>query len=1353
MTQARRGNEQGRWDFWIDRGGTFTDVIGRRPDGSLTAHKLLSENPEAYADAAVQGIRDLLGLRHDEPIPEGRIGAVKMGTTVATNALLERKGARTILLTTRGFGDALKIGYQARPKIFAKHIITPDVLYERVIEVDERVRADGTVERTPDLDALHPALEAARADGIDAVAIVLMHGYRYPAHEQRVAALARAIGFPQVSVSHEVSPLIKLIGRGDTTVVDAYLSPILRGYVERVAEELAASSPLPLAGEVGARSATGGGASTMPARAPSPTLPRKREREQAECGRTDNTKLMFMTSAGGLTAAELFQGKDAILSGPAGGVVGLAETGREAGFSKLIGFDMGGTSTDVSHFDGDYERSFETEVAGVRMRAPMMLIHTVAAGGGSILHFDGARFRVGPDSAGANPGPKSYRRGGPLTVTDANVMVGKLIADFFPKIFGPQQDEPLDAQAVRDAFAALAREVGPAPEDVADGFLRIAVENMANAIKKISVQRGYDVTRYALNCFGGAGGQHACLVADALGMTTVLIHPFSSLLSAYGMGLADIRATRQQAIEMPLDTKAIAALKKAATRLGMAASAEVASQGVPRRKIKVLVRAHIRYAGTDSALEIAAGTLLLPLPPDLGSTRDRHILVRKSGRPDLRWERARVRGFRHTRVRTPSPGSLRSPPSPHGRGEARLLSAKKMQSAFEKAHKSRFGFIDRSKQLVIEAISVEAIGGGAKFREPTLRRTGAKLPSPARRTRFFSGGEWHNAKVFTRDQLRPGAKIPGPAIVIEPHQTVVVEHGWRAELTAKNHLLLTRAAKLKRQSAVGTKADPVMLEVFNNLFMAIAEQMGVALQNTAYSVNIKERLDFSCAVFSADGTLVANAPHMPVHLGSMDRAVETIIRQNPVIHPGDVFAINAPYNGGTHLPDITVCTPVFSTLPRRALASSGEGRRRSRGGGGNFDNAPHPRPLPATSLRSVEGGEILFWVASRGHHADIGGIAPGSMSPDAVTIGEEGVYIDNFKLMDRGRFREPELQALLSGAAYPARNPAQNIADLKAQIAANEKGAQELHKMVAQFGLPTVQAYMGHVQDNAAESVRRVIDRLHDSSFVYEMDQGTRIQVKISVDRKKREATVDFTGTSQQQGDNFNAPEPVTRAAVLYVFRVMVDDDIPMNAGCLRPINIVIPKRSMLSPEYPAAVVAGNVETSQAVTNCLFGALGAMAAAQGTMNNLNFGNARYQYYETICSGSPAGPGFPGTDAVQTHMTNTRLTDPEVLELRYPVLLEDFHIRKGSAGRGKWSAGDGVARTIRFLEKMQCTILSGHRRVRPFGLAGGEAGQVGENSVRRKDGRVEKLKACDSTLLEAGEAVSIRTPTAGGYGKK
>jgi 5-oxoprolinase (ATP-hydrolysing) len=1278
----------GTWDFWIDRGGTFTDVVGRRPEGSLVAHKLLSENPEAYRDAAVQGIRDLLGLKSGQPIPPGRIGAVKMGTTVATNALLERKGERTLLVTTCGFRDALRIGYQARPKIFARQIIKPQMLFERVIEADERVRADGTVERTLDLDALRSALTDAKADGIVAVAVVFMHAYRYPEHEQRAAALAREIGFPQVSASHEISPLIKLVGRGDTTVVDAYLSPILRRYVAHVAGELGTDSatafPPPLRGRdrVGGNSQLSESASPP---LPSPPLQGGREPHRAKgAGGDQKTRLMFMMSSGGLTAADLFQGKDAILSGPAGGVVGMAETGREAGLDRLIGFDMGGTSTDVSHFDGEYERAFETEVAGVRMRAPMMLIHTVAAGGGSILHFDGARFRVGPDSAGANPGPKCYRRGGPLAVTDANVMVGKLMADFFPRIFGPQQNQPLDAAAVRAAFADLARQVGDgrAPEEVADGFIRIAVENMANAIKKISVQRGYDVTRYALNCFGGAGGQHACLVADALGMTKVLIHPFSSLLSAYGMGLADIRATREQAMEQPFAPGLFRQIVDLGLKLADPALREVTGQGVKESEITGHVRAHVRYAGTDTALDVPA----FSFDGWIFSSGDEQI-----------FDNLVAADFDER------------PPNAPARIGSKL---RQLKSAFESLHKARFGFIDETKELVVEALSVEVIGGGAKFREPDHLPTREKLAAPAQHTRFFSSGAWHDAAVFTRDQLKPGHTVDGPAILIEPHQTIVVEDGWRASLTTKNHLVLARAVPLKRQSAIGTQADPVMLEVFNNLFMSIAEQMGVSLQNTAYSVNIKERLDFSCAVFDADGTLVANAPHMPVHLGSMDRAVESIIRENRGrIRPGDVYAINAPYNGGTHLPDITVCTPVF-------------------------DDARQ---------------ELLFWVASRGHHADVGGISPGSMSPNAVTIEQEGVLMDNFKLVDAGHFREQALYDALTGAKYPARNPLQNVNDIKAQIAANEKGVQELRKMVAQFSLAVVKAYMNHVQDNAAESVRRVIDRLHDSSFSYEMDQGTFIKVKITVDNEKREATVDFTGTSPQQATNFNAPEPVARAAVLYVFRVMVDDDIPMNAGCLRPIRIVIPEGSMLKPRYPAAVVAGNVETSQAVTDCLFGALGALAAAQGTMNNLNFGNDKYQYYETICSGSPAGPGFDGTDAVHTHMTNTRLTDPEVLEFRYPVLLEDFHIRPDSGGRGKWNAGNGIRRTIRFLEKMDCTILSGHRRVPPFGLAGGGPGQIGENWVRRKDGRLERLQGCDETTIDAGEAIIIQTPTAGGYG--
>ena len=1212
---AKRGSSKEKparaWDFWVDRGGTFTDVIGRDPRGRLHPIKLLSESP-AYTDAAVEAIRRLLGLAVREPIPAGAIGAVKMGTTVATNALLERRGERTLLVTTRGFRDALEIGYQARPRIFARNIVKPEQLYSGVVEIDERVRADGAIEAAPDLERARAALAEARAQGYDAVAIVFMHAYRYPAHERVVAKIARELGFAQVSESHVASALIKLVSRGDTAVVDAYLSPILARYVGQVSRDL-------------------------------------------DLERT-GARVMFMMSSGGLTSAGLFAGKDAILSGPAGGVVAMARTGIRAGFKRIIGFDMGGTSTDVAHFDGEFERAFETEVAGVRMRAPMMKIHTVAAGGGSILSFDGARFRVGPASAGADPGPAAYRRGGPLTVTDANLMTGKLIPDLFPKVFGPNGDEPLDEEIVRARFAALARDIGDGrePEAVADGFLAIAVAKMAEAIKTISVARGYDVTRYALNCFGGAGGQHACDVADALAVTTVLIHPFSSLLSAYGMGLADIAAQRAQGVDEPLRIEALVRIAAIVDQLSGAAVTEVEGQGVAREGIKVHRRAQLRYSGSDTTIEVPLST----------------------------------------------PAAMRR--------------------AFESAHKSRFGFIDRSKAIVIEAVSVEAVGGAARLAERTVDAIADRVSrghrprlQPARMTRFFSHGAWRKAKVFLREALFVGAAVDGPALIVEPHQTIVVEQGWRAEVTAKNHVVMTRVEPMARREAIGAKADPVMLEIFNHLFMSIAEQMGVTLQNTAYSVNIKERLDFSCALFDREGRLIANAPHMPVHLGSMDRSVETIIRDNEGrIRPGDVFALNAPYNGGTHLPDVTVCTPVF------------DGR----------------------------GETILFWTASRGHHADIGGTAPGSMSPLATSIQEEGVYIDNFLLVSQGRFRERELYELLKSGPYPARNPLQNVNDLKAQIAANEKGVRELRRMVETFSLHTVEAYMGHVQDNAHESVRRVIDRLADGEATTISDQGAVIKVKISVDRERREATVDFTGTSSQQPSNFNAPEPVTRAAILYVFRVMVDDDIPMNAGCLRPIRIVVPQGSMLSPKYPAAVVAGNVEVSQAVTDTLFAALGALGSAQATMNNFTFGDDTYQYYETICSGAPAGPGFDGAAAVHTHMTNSRLTDPEVLESRFPVVLEDFHIRRGSGGAGQWRAGDGTLRRIRFLRPMQAAILSGHRAVANLGMMGGSNGELGRNSVRRNDGSIEILPGCAETKVEAGEAIEIVTPTGGGWGK-
>jgi len=1200
---ARRPGEQTKWDFWVDRGGTFTDIVARAPDGRILAHKLLSDNPEAYRDAAIHGIRHLMGLKPRDALPADDIATVKMGTTVATNALLERKGDRTLLVTTQGFADALEIGYQARPRLFELNIVKPQLLYERVIEVRERVNARGEILIPLDAEAARQPMQQAYDAGIRAVAIVFVHGYRFHDHEREMARLARAVGFTQVSVSHEVSPLMKFVGRGDTTVVDAYLSPILRRYVNQVAAELGT--------------------------------------------RRSGAKLMFMMSSGGLTDADLFQGKDAILSGPAGGVVGMVETGRMAGFKRLIGFDMGGTSTDVTHYDGELERAFETEVAGVRMRAPMMRIHTVAAGGGSVLQFDGSRFRVGPRSAGANPGPLCYRRGGPLAVTDANVMLGKINADFFPKIFGPSGSEPLDAQSVGRAFEKLAAEIGDgrSPEQVAEGFIQIAVENMANAIKKISVERGHDVTAYVLNCFGGAGAQHACLIADTLRMKTVLIHPLAGVLSAYGMGLADIRAHRQQAIERELQEDAMAELRGLADRLLAETLAELRSQGISADHARSQSRCLLRYAGTDSSLAVE------------------------------------------------------------------MSSPETMRQAFEKLHRKQFGFTTPEKSIIIEAVVVESRGGAAKLKEP-VEPDSTDTPKPVARTRVFSGGRWHDAGIFDRAELRPSQTVDGPALIVEPHNTTMVEDGWRASLTPHRHLLLTRARELDRRKAIGTDADPVMLEIFNNLFMSIAEQMGVTLEKTAYSVNIKERLDFSCAVFNAAGELVANAPHMPVHLGSMDRSVEVVIRSNPTMRPGDAYVLNAPYNGGTHLPDITVVTPVFD----------------------------------------AEGKHIIFYVASRGHHADVGGIAPGSMTPRATSINEEGVLIDNFKLMENGRIRESELLAVLTSGRYPCRNPEQNLADLKGQLAANEKGAQELRRMLEEFSLPVVSAYMRHVQDNAEENVRRVIGRLHDSEFSYLMDQGTVIKVKIAVDAEKRSAKVDFTGTSPQQNSNFNAPRPITRAAVLYVFRCLVNDNIPMNAGCLRPIEIVIPHNCMLSPDYPAAVVAGNVETSQAVVDTLFGALGVAAASQGTMNNTNFGNADYQYYETICGGAGAGPGFNGASAVHTHMTNTRLTDPEVLEFRYPVLLESFSVRRGTGGNGKWQGGDGVERIIRFIEPMEVSFLHGHRRTSPYGMAGGKPGRRGENYVHRADGTIEKREGCDQFNCNVGDAIIVCTPSGGGYGR-
>ena len=1207
-----------RWQFWIDRGGTFTDVVGKRPDGTLVTHKLLSENPEQYRDAAVAGIRHLLGLKPGEPVTPQLVECVKMGTTVATNALLERKGEATLLVTTQGFGDALRIAYQNRPRLFDRQIVLPELLYSAVVEAHERVAVDGEVLQPLDEAHLRTQLKHWHQQGVRSVAIVFMHGWRHTAHELAAARLAREVGFTQVSTSHQTSPMMKLVSRGDTTVVDAYLSPILGRYVNQVASE-------------------------MP-----------------------GVKLMFMQSSGGLTDAQVFAGKDAILSGPAGGIVGMARTAQLAGHDKVIGFDMGGTSTDVSHYAGQFEREFETQVAGVRMRAPMMSIHTVAAGGGSLLAYDGARFRVGPQSAGANPGPASYRRGGPLAVTDANVMVGKVQPRFFPSVFGPEANQPLDAEVVRGHFANLAAQTGRAAEDVAHGFIQIAVQQMANAIKKISVARGYDVTRYTLQCFGGAGGQHACLVADALGMSQVLVHPLAGVLSAYGMGLADQNVMREESIERRLDAAAMPYMAERLQALGetsrQALLVQMGGDAGSANRIELRRRAHLRYEGTDSALVVPWGD------------------------------------------------------------QAQLV------AGFEAAYRQRFAFLMQGKALVVEAVSVEAVLPGDAPEEAVLA-VHPQRDVPRRDTvQVYAANaqgvaQWQDAALVVREDMRPGDVIDGPAIIAEKNATTVVEAGWQARLTALDHLLLVRVQARAVQHAAGTQADPVLLEVFNNLFMNIAEQMGLQLQNTAYSVNIKERLDFSCALFSAEGQLIANAPHMPVHLGSMGESIQTVIQENKGrMQPGDVFVLNDPYHGGTHLPDITVITPVY-----------------------------------------LEGhAEPVFYVGSRGHHADVGGLTPGSMPPFSTRIEEEGVQIDNVKLVDAGHLREAEMVALLQSGEYPSRNPQQNMADLKAQIAANEKGVQELRRMVEQFGLDVVQAYMRHVQDNAEESVRRVITRLKDGQFTLPLDNGAQIQVAVRVNAAERTAEIDFTGTSAQLPNNFNAPRAVCMAAVLYVFRSLVDDDIPLNAGCLKPLKVTIPQGSMLNPNPPASVVAGNVETSTCITNALFGALGVMAGSQPTMNNFTFGNARVQYYETISGGSGAGGrydaqgqlvgGFDGTSVVQTHMTNSRLTDPEVLEFRFPVRLESYAIRQGSGGAGRWHGGDGGVRRVRFLEPMTAGILSNGRIHPAFGMAGGHSGLPGINRVVRSDGSVQELGHIGQVEMQAGDVFEIHTPGGGGFGQ-
>ena len=1214
------------WQFWIDRGGTFTDVIARSPAGALVTLKLLSEDAAHYADAGVEAIRRIL-REHGGVTPT--IASIRMGTTLATNALLERRGEPTALVITQGFGDALRIGYQNRPELFARHVVLPELLYTDVIEARERVDAYGEVLSPLDEADLRTHLHSLRARGLRSVAIVFMHGYRFSVHEKRAAAIARKLGFEQVSASHEVAPLLRLVTRGDTTVVDGYLTPLLARYVEELRAELARDLGHP--------------------------------------------RLYFMQSNGGLTDATAFRGMNSILSGPAGGLVGMVKAGSAAGYRKLIGFDMGGTSTDVSLFDGEYPRRFDNTIAGVRLNVPMMNVHTVAAGGGSILRFSAGRFQVGPQSAGANPGPAAYRRGGPLTVTDINVLLGRLQPEFFPAVLGPEANQTLDVAAVAERFRELALEIERhtrerrAPEEIAEGFLRVAVETMASAIKHVSVRQGHDAGDFALFCFGGAAAQHACLIAESLGIRTILVHPHASLMSALGIGLADVREIRRQSVEKLLDAPLMQQLEQDFAALESTARESLGRQGFDVAAVAIERRIDVRIADTDATLAVPFGALAA------------------------------------------------------------------MREDFDRLHQRQYGFGVGEAALGVSSISVEAIVATPMPPSRTANPTHTRASRALARARVRMGGQWLEIPVLEREELHPGERREGPALVVEPHTTVVLETGWTCERLTSGELLLTSEPSPQPSPASGSGSgdaslspaagervgargspDPVMLEVFNNLFMHIAEQMGAALEHTAASVNIKERLDFSCALFDARGGLIANAPHMPVHLGSMGASVEHILQANAgQMRAGDVFMLNAPYQGGTHLPDITVITPVFLTA----------------------------------------GADPDFFVASRAHHADIGGITPGSMPPGSRTVDEEGVLFDNFRLVSGGRFEEHTLRERLTSGAHPARNPAQNIADLKAQIAANEKGVAELGRMIGRYGLETVRAYMQHVQDNAEESVRRVIGRLGSGSFRYEMDNGQAIAVRVEIDARSRSAVIDFTGTSAQADNNFNAPASVCAAAVLYVFRTLIDEDIPLNAGCLKPLRLVIPAGSMLDPRYPAAVVAGNVETSQCIVDALYGALGVLAASQGTMNNFTFGNEHHQYYETIAGGSGAGADFDGTSAVHTHMTNSRLTDPEVLELRFPVLLREFRVRAGSGGAGRHRGGDGTVRRIEFREAMTASILANHRRVPPFGLSGGKPGALGSNRVIRRDGDVEELPATASVRVAAGDAFVIETPGGGGFGSR
>ena len=1202
------------WSFWIDRGGTFTDTLALNPNGRILSSKFLSVNPEKYLDAAIHSIRKFLSVPNEQKILVSQIDSIKLGTTVATNALLERKGSRTVLVTTQGFEDQLRLGYQNRPDIFARKINLPDQLYEKVVSVKERVLANGHIFKSLEINSVRDALQTCVEEGITSCAIVLMHGYKFINHEKKIAKLAIQLGFQQVSASHEVNPQIRFVERGDTTVLDAYLTPVLRKYINQLEENF-----------------------------------------EGDLGR----RLMFMQSNGGLTIPKLFHGKDAVLSGPAGGVVGAVEVSLRLGEKKIIGFDMGGTSTDVCHFSGKYERVFRGEIAGTRLASPMMNIHTVAAGGGSVLSYSAGRLQVGPESAGANPGPACYGKGGPLTVTDANVITGRLRPEFFPPIFGKKGNQNLDKQASILAIDPFSQQLQRTAETLAEDWLSIATQNMVSAIKKISVQRGYNVLNYCLTVFGGAGGQFACEIAEKLGMSKCLLHSKASLLSAYGIGLATIRRVRKESVEKPLLDKGMESLISQISVIREALKVEVLDQGVELGELESETTIFLKSENTDTSFPIV------------------------------------------------------------------FQSVQEMRRSFKKSFKKQFGFLVETNSIIVDSISVE-VYQKRKSLDISSKSSG-KLSKKAAKffttEQVFINDKWQNCKFIRKEDLNLDDYVNGPAIIIEAFTSVLVKPGWQAQLTQDKSIFLKKSQhrKHKHRTFVTTKPDPMLLEVFNNMFMSIAEQMGIVLENTAQSVTIKERLDFSCAVFDSSGNLIANAPHMPVHLGSMEASVKAVIKKNKNICCEDIYALNAPYDGGTHLPDITVVKPVFYG----------------------------------------SDSKLIFFVASRGHHTDIGGLTPGSMPPDSRDIQDEGVYIENFKLVDSGYFLTKEIKHILSTAKYPVRAIDTNLADLRAQVAACEKGQKELNRLIEEYGSDLVQTYTSFVNKNASEMVKSILPSVKPGSYLYKMDNdidGNKRQIAVSVElqNKPLRVTIDFSGTTLQTKTNFNAPEPVTRAAVLYAIRILVGGAIPMNSGLMSNIKIILPKGTMLSPRYPAAVIAGNVETSQAVTSALLLAFGIQAAAQSTMNNVTWGNDKYQYYETICGGTGAGilangKAHSGTSGVHSHMTNSRLTDPEILELRFPVILEQFSLRKDSGGTGLAKGGNGVVRKIRFLESMNFSIISGHRSVPPPGLHGGTGGSVGLTILERQNGEQIILDACDKISLIKDDLIIIKTPGGGGYG--